>query len=331
MARSIPIRGEGGKFAGSVPTNVSPPTPAPRIPSDALKAEGLTPQPLEDAWNKFSTVVNAPSGEDRSVQELNELVIPDDPTVTRLAELVNEAGGRAVLVGGAVRDQMLGRESKDYDIEVTGIEPEALESLLQLEFGEKVDLVGASFAVYKINQEIDVSLPRTEKKIGEGYKGFEVTPDPHLTPSEAAARRDFTINAVGLDLSTGEIVDPFNGRDDLANFRLRHVGSQFGEDPLRVLRGAQFAATSTLTRRPSACARLSGKRKTLSPRNASPQNGVNSCRRGQPRAAGSRFFNPLVGWNRKSRTSRTMDGSHRRQPQRTVLRAQNSAATTNTR
>ncbi len=158
----------------------------------------------------------------------------------RIALAVREAGGRALIVGGWVRDRELGRESKDIDIEVFGVDAGALRGLLAA-FGS-VNAVGESFTVFKV-ADIEVALPRRESKVGRGHKGFEVTGDPHMTPREAARRRDFTVNAISWDPLTGEFEDPFDGRGDLARRLLKAVDEQtFGEDSLRVLRAVQFAA-----------------------------------------------------------------------------------------
>src|SRR6478672_1356584 len=105
-----------------------------------------------------------------------------------IAEAVRAAGGRALVVGGSVRDQLLGLPAKDFDLEVFGVAPEALRPLLD-RIG-RVDAVGESFSVYKI-AGLDVSLPRRESKTGRGHKGFHVDGDPHLSEREAARRRDF--------------------------------------------------------------------------------------------------------------------------------------------
>lgn len=162
-----------------------------------------------------------------------------------VARGVAAAGGRALVVGGWVRDRLLGRTAKDLDLEVYGLASADLRGCLS-RFGP-VNEVGESFAVFKVGP-LDVSLPRRESKIGRGHRGFEVTGDPWLTPAEAARRRDFTINAIGWDPITGECVDPYGGRDDLERRRLRVVDAEtFGDDSLRVLRALQFAARFDLT------------------------------------------------------------------------------------
>ncbi len=157
-----------------------------------------------------------------------------------IAEAVRAAGGRALVVGGWVRDRLMGHASKDVDIEVYGVPPGELRSLLR-RFGP-VNTVGESFTVYKVG-DIDVSLPRRESKVGRGHRGFEVTGDPSMSVDEASRRRDFTINAISWNPLTGEYVDPFNGRADIAAGILRAVDRRtFPEDSLRVLRAIQFAA-----------------------------------------------------------------------------------------
>ena len=165
--------------------------------------------------------------------------IPDK--VLSLARTARDAGGRALLVGGCVRDALMGNQPQDWDVEVYGVEPERLRELLD-QFGS-VNVVGEAFTVYKIGTDLDVSLPRRERKTGRGHRSFFIQGDPAMTVAEAASRRDFTINAILADPLTAEIIDHFNGRDDLKAGVLRAVSSEtFPEDSLRVLRAAQFAA-----------------------------------------------------------------------------------------
>ena len=164
---------------------------------------------------------------------------------TRLATLIRDHGGRAFIVGGFVRDRLLGHTSDEIDIEVFGIPEQQLRGLL--ERVGRVEPVGQQFAVYKLGA-LDVALPRRESKIGRGHKAFAVTGDPSMSYEDAARRRDFTINAISWDPLTDEYVDPFNGREDLARRRLRIVDARtFADDSLRVLRALQFAARFTLT------------------------------------------------------------------------------------
>jgi tRNA nucleotidyltransferase (CCA-adding enzyme) len=152
--------------------------------------------------------------------------------------------GRPRLVGGGVRDWLLGLPSKDFDIEVAGIDFEGLRRALS-PFGA-TDVVGRSFGVIKVRSAdgsaYDFSLPRRESKAGAGHRGFAVEPDPNLSDTDAAARRDFTVNAIALDPFTGAVQDPFNGEADLRARVLRHTSAAFTEDPLRVLRAFQLAA-----------------------------------------------------------------------------------------
>jgi tRNA nucleotidyltransferase (CCA-adding enzyme) len=186
----------------------------------------------------------------------------DDPTLDasadgpalrcarELATAVRGAGGRALVVGGWVRDRLLGLPSKDLDLEVFGIGQDDLPTIIG-RFG-RVEAVGQSFPVYKLiphaGGEIDVALPRRESKRGRGHKGFDVHGDPRMSIEEAARRRDFTINAIAWDPLTGVYEDPFGGRPDLERRVLRAVDeASFGDDSLRVLRAIQFAARFELS------------------------------------------------------------------------------------
>lgn len=165
--------------------------------------------------------------------------------VTRVCETIAAAGGRAWMVGGVSRDLYLGLSPGDLDLEVFGLSAADLRAVLEKEFA--LDLVGQSFGIIKLRGwPVDIGLPRRESKIGLGHKGFEVHSDPDMPLVEAAARRDFTLNAVYLDPLTGDIEDPFHGLEDLANRRLRHTSPAFSEDPLRVLRAMQLTARFNL-------------------------------------------------------------------------------------
>ena len=161
-----------------------------------------------------------------------------------IAAAVGDAGGRALIVGGWVRDRLLDRPSKDIDLEVFGIPADRLQPLIE-RFG-RVEQVGHSFPVYKAISQggvIDVALPRRESKSGRGHKGFTVVGDPFMPIAEAARRRDFTINAIAWDPLSEAFEDPFDGRADLERRLLRAVDlTTFGDDSLRVLRAVQFAA-----------------------------------------------------------------------------------------
>jgi tRNA nucleotidyltransferase (CCA-adding enzyme) len=163
--------------------------------------------------------------------------------------------GRPRLVGGCVRDWLLGLATKDYDVEVAGIDFETMHRVLA-PFGS-TDVVGRSFGVIKLrlaDREVDFSLPRRESKTGAGHRGFAVAPDPTLSDAEAAARRDFTLNTMAYDPFTGAVLDPLGGQADLKARRLRHAGPGFADDPLRVLRAFQLAARFDLELAPETAA-----------------------------------------------------------------------------
>lgn len=162
--------------------------------------------------------------------------------VKAFAKAVEAAGGRALLVGGWVRDNLMGISSKDYDIEIYNLDPQRLRELAA-SLGE-VEEMGAMFGVLKIrsgDSEFDISLPRRESKTGTGHRDFSVSADPFLDVKEAARRRDFTINSLAQDILTGEIYDYFGGMRDIEQRILRVTDEdRFREDPLRILRGMQF-------------------------------------------------------------------------------------------
>ena len=159
-----------------------------------------------------------------------------------IARAIDACGGRSVAVGGYVRDRLLGHESKDCDVEVFGIDLDALQRVLE-RFG-RVIAVGRAFGVLRLaGLDVDFSLPRRDSKVGPGHRGFDVDVDPDLDFATAARRRDLTINSMGLDLLTEELLDPHGGRADLERNTLRAVdAATFPEDPLRGLRVAQFSA-----------------------------------------------------------------------------------------
>lgn len=162
-----------------------------------------------------------------------------------ISKRLQEHKAKAIVVGGSVRDHFLKLPSKDYDIEVYGLESlEELEKILS-EFGS-VNLVGKSFGVLKFvhnKEEYDFSFPRTEAKVAQGHKGFEVQTDGKMDFKTASKRRDFTINAMGYDIEEKAFLDPFFTQEDLNQQILRHIDDDsFVEDPLRVYRAVQFCA-----------------------------------------------------------------------------------------
>lgn len=161
--------------------------------------------------------------------------------VLALAMAIRAEGGRALLVGGCVRDELMGNEVKDWDLEVYQLAPEHLRELLD-KFGT-VNVVGEAFTVYKVGHDLDVSIPRRERKSGRGHRAFVIEGEPSMSFIDAARRRDFTINAILKDPLTEEVIDPFDGHGDIKKQLLRAVSiDTFGEDSLRVLRAAQFAS-----------------------------------------------------------------------------------------
>ncbi|WP_156250955.1 CCA tRNA nucleotidyltransferase [Pseudactinotalea terrae] len=165
------------------------------------------------------------------------------PATVVVLEAIRAAGGNAYLVGGCVRDRLLGHPAKDIDIEAYGLEPDRLRKVLSRV--ARVEEVGAAFSVLTVSRDgerLDVALPRRERRTGPGHRDFAVEVDPFCDVREASARRDFTVNALLYDPAADEIVDCWGGLGDLRDGVLRHTGPAFAEDPLRVLRGARFAA-----------------------------------------------------------------------------------------
>jgi len=173
------------------------------------------------------------------------------PAILHVCQRLADAGGKAWLVGGCVRDLMLGINPKDYDLEVYGLDEAALSGCLQ-QIG-RCEMVGRQFGVHKLwfnGMEIDVALPRTEAKNGTGHRGFAIQTDPDLTPEIASLRRDFTINAMMFDPLHDNLLDLHGGQSDLDGQVLRHVSRAFVEDPLRPLRAMQFSARFQLSLAP---------------------------------------------------------------------------------
>lgn len=165
----------------------------------------------------------------------------------KLATLAREAGGRAYYVGGYVRSRLLGSDNKDVDVEIHGLTPGQLEAILD-SLGQRLEM-GKSFGVYGLKgYELDIAMPRRETATGRGHRDFAIDVDPFIGTEKAAMRRDFTVNAILEDVLTGDIIDHFGGVEDMKKRILRHVNDRsFPEDPLRVLRAAQFAARLDFT------------------------------------------------------------------------------------
>lgn len=171
--------------------------------------------------------------------------IPLDRPTQKLIGRLSDAGLDPVIVGGSVRDVIMGSVPKDIDIEVYGDNIDGIAKTLRKN-GYKVDEVGKSFGVLKVGQrdglDVDISVPRRDSLTGEGHRGFEVEMDDSLNFTEASDRRDFTMNAMGYSPVYKVAIDPHNGLQDLKDNKLKHVSQAFAEDPLRVLRGFQFAS-----------------------------------------------------------------------------------------
>lgn len=163
----------------------------------------------------------------------------------KIFDKIKAREAKAIIVGGYIRDTLLGLDSSDIDIEVYNVENFLdLQNILE-EFGN-LNLVGKSFGVCKLkieNFDFDFTLPRVDSKIASGHQGFDIKIDKNLSFTDAARRRDFSINAMGFDVDSKTLLDPFNGLEDLKNKTLKMVDSStFIEDPLRVLRAVSFCS-----------------------------------------------------------------------------------------
>lgn len=166
-------------------------------------------------------------------------LVAADPTVHTAARALQAHGGQVYVVGGAVRDAILGKEPHDLDLMVRGLPGQDVNHILRSLRGQ-VKLTGSDFGVFRYregNSEVEIALPRRERSIGEGHRDFDVQTDHTMKPEEDLYRRDFTANAMAVDLSTGQLVDPFGGANDIGSGTLRTIGEHtFREDPLRVVR-----------------------------------------------------------------------------------------------
>ncbi|MDR3317583.1 MAG: polynucleotide adenylyltransferase [Puniceicoccales bacterium] len=173
-------------------------------------------------------------------------LVENNRNLSTIIHLLHEYGGHCYLVGGCVRDHFLNISSKNFDLEVFHLPSSTIIDLLKPHY--EVDQVGKSYGILKIRGlDIDIGVPRRERKTGPLHSDFDVQEDPYLPLEDAIRRRDFTINAIYFDLKNQQIIDPFSGIADLNNRILRHTSERFAEDPLRVLRGMQLCARFTLT------------------------------------------------------------------------------------
>jgi tRNA nucleotidyltransferase (CCA-adding enzyme) len=177
---------------------------------------------------------------------VSDLLAAVPAEIKAVAHRLRQAGAkRVMLVGGAVIDLLQGHTVKDWDLEVFGLSMERLLAASRL-MGQADD-VGKAFGIVKLRLpsglDLDLNVPRRDSKTGEGHRDFDVAVDPRMTVAEAARRRDFTINAMSVDLSTGELVDPYGGLADLRRGILRATDPElFKDDPLRALRAMQLIA-----------------------------------------------------------------------------------------
>lgn len=175
----------------------------------------------------------------------------NNPNIISICHRAIQFGARGVfVVGGAVRDTLMGVTPKDNDLLVEGLEPAVLEAALRsIHTVVEVDMVGAAFGIFKVKftdgEIVDVAMPRTERSTGEGHREFAVVTNPDLTVHDDLSRRDFTMNAIAFDMVSGQLVDPFGGQEDIRGGVIRAVGNavdRFTDDPLRILRALRFAA-----------------------------------------------------------------------------------------
>ena len=167
-------------------------------------------------------------------------LVAADPTVNAAAKALEAGGGQVFAVGGAVRDALLGKQPKDIDLMVSGKTPAEIQAILQ-ELPGQVITTGKDFGVLRYKnggEDVEIALPRRERSTGEGHRDFDVQADPHMRPEEDLWRRDFTANAMAVNLHNGQLVDPYGGADDIKRGILRaHNSEALSEDPLRVVRG----------------------------------------------------------------------------------------------
>ena len=156
--------------------------------------------------------------------------------ITEIAQKIKSHGGTLYLVGGAIRDKLLGRQINDEDYCVTGITSYDFQKLFP-----EAHVRGKSFEVFDIDGK-EFAMARVEVKNGKGHKEFNIVTGKDISIEADLARRDVTINSMAENVLTGEIIDPFKGRDDLENGILRATTEKFKEDPLRVYRVARFSA-----------------------------------------------------------------------------------------
>ncbi len=161
--------------------------------------------------------------------------------IEQIAKIIENNGGRLYLVGGALRDKLMGLKEMDKDYCITGLSKQKFQSLFP-----NAKIQGKDFPVFILNNQ-EFALARKEKKLGVGHKDFEFLANETITIEEELARRDVTINSIAEDVLTKQVIDPFEGRKDIKNKILRQTTNAFKEDPLRAYRIARFAAVLGFT------------------------------------------------------------------------------------
>ncbi|MDR2812522.1 MAG: polynucleotide adenylyltransferase [Puniceicoccales bacterium] len=193
-------------------------------------------------------------------------VIENRRDLHSIVDLLHANGGHCYLVGGCVRDHLLGLGSQNFDLEIFGLSSEKIIEILKPIHA--IDWVGKSYGILKIRGlDIDIGVPREEQKTGPLHTDFAIQENPFLPLEQAIRRRDFTINSIYFDIKNQQIIDPFHGIEDLQRKILRHTSERFSEDPLRVFRGMQFCARFQLIPTPETVKCC----KTLSPHSLSPE------------------------------------------------------------
>jgi hypothetical protein len=196
--------------------------------------------PYGDFSKHFPTREEAQLYADKKNDKQNE----SNKKLNNILSKLRKSGAKTFYVGGYVRDELLGKENKDIDIEIHNISEDNFINIFKSQ-NIKLDYVGKSFGVFKASldgEDFDFSFPRTEVQTGDKHTDFEISVDPFIGTEKAAERRDFTINALMKDTETGEIIDYYNGIKDLKNKTIRHCSDKFSEDALRVFRAAQFSS-----------------------------------------------------------------------------------------
>lgn len=219
-----------------------------------LNSENLTNAQKTKLTQNLNLTKQALSDLEQKYAELGPgkpFLLPVNENTEKVLNQLKTDGLVPYIVGGSVRDVLLGLKNKDIDIEVYG--GDANHVIASLKKIGRVDEVGKAFGVLKVQlgeDDFDVSLPRRDSLVGEGHTGFDVEVDPNMTLVEASGRRDYTINALMYDHENQYIIDNHGGLNDLKNKKLKHVTDAFDEDPLRVLRGVQMASRFGFTLHP---------------------------------------------------------------------------------